>query len=358
MKIMQVIPLLELAGAETMCENLTYELMKMGNDVSVVSLYDYNSKLSERMEKHGVKIYYLKKKEGLDLRTVWELSKIIKKIKPNIIHTHLYALKYAAFASRLAGVKAIVHTVHNIAEKEVSRKEQKLNYLLYKFFGVTPVSLSAEIQKTVMTRYKLSTEKTPVVFNGINIDNCIEKNGKTDKKVINYIHIGRFSKQKNHELLIKSFFKVYEEDKNVRLMLVGCGELESYIYKIIKELGLNDVVSMLGQRTDIYKLLSEADVFVLSSTYEGMPMTIIEAMGTGLPVISTNVGGISSMIEDNRTGILVNADVSELASAMLKMRDEAYRDSLGKKARIKAKEEFSSKKMAENYLEIYNKKND
>ena len=141
-------------------------------------------------------------------------------------------------------------------------------------------------------------------------------------------------------------------------MLVGCGELESYIYKIIKELGLNDVVSMLGQRTDIYKLLSEADVFVLSSTYEGMPMTIIEAMGTGLPVISTNVGGISSMIEDNRTGILVNTDVSELASAMLKMRDEAYRDSLGKKARIKAKEEFSSKKMAEKYLEIYNKKND
>ncbi len=355
MNIVQVIPLLDFAGAEIMCETLTVELIKKGNNVSVISLYNHHSKITERMESKGIKIYYLNKKTGFDLAIVKELFVVLKNIKPDIVHTHLYALKYVIPACKILGIKKIVHTIHNVAEKESSKLNQKINFFLFNFLNVIPISLSAEIQRTVINRYKLNKAKTPIIYNGIDISIYQKKEIYETPNKLKFIHIGRFSIQKNHELLIEAFKIAHSNDKNIELVLIGKGELEDVIKQKVNDYSLQDSIFFLGIKENINECLYNSDVFILTSNYEGMPMTIIEAMATGLPIISTKVGGVFSMIENNRTGILVNANISELASAMLKMRDEAYRESLGKKARMKAEEEFSSKKMAEKYLEIYNK---
>ena len=355
MKIIQIIPMFGLAGAETMCENLSLELKNQGHDVKVASLYDYHSAITDRLENNNVEIYYLGKKKGWDSTIIPKLVRLFKNQRPDIVHSHLYAIKYVMIAACLAGVKGKIHTVHNIASKENAEIGQHLNYLFFKYAGVIPVSLSAEIQKTIMERYRLSEEQTPIVYNGIDFNKCIKKKCYDKSEKLIFIHIGRFSEQKNHELLIKAFAKVYEQNKDTELYLIGTGELQEKIKIQIDNLKLDQSVHCMGLKDDIYSWLNYADALVMSSKYEGMPMTIIEAMGTGLPVISTNVGGIASMIENGQEGILTNIDENELSVAMCKMKDVKFRECLGKNARAKAEKLFSSKKMAQKYLDIYKK---
>lgn len=147
MKIIQIIPLLDLAGAETMCENLTNSLIKLGHEVTVISLYDYHSIMTERMEKNGIKIIYLNKKSGLDLSLIFKLVKIFKEYKPDVVHSHLYAAKYAHVAASICGIKAKIYTIHNIARNEAGKMNRTFNRFLFKKCHVVPVSLTEEIPK-------------------------------------------------------------------------------------------------------------------------------------------------------------------------------------------------------------------
>lgn len=353
MKIIQIIPMFGLAGAETMCENLTNGLIALGQDVRVVSLYDYHSAITDRLENNGLKIYYVHKKRGIDPSIVIKLAKLFRKEKPDVVHSHLYALKYAVFASVLSGIKVRVHTVHNVATKEMTPKDQKLNYFFYHHMKVVPVSLSQEIQETVIERYKLPKKQTPIIYNAIDLNKCIVKKNYSCKDRLKFVHIGRFSKQKNHDLLLRAFRQVKDAIPNADLSLLGKGELESEVKKLADELELSDSVHFLGVSSNVYPTLNQADVFVLSSEYEGMPMTIIEAMGTGLPIVSTNVGGISSMVEKDEEGLLTKCDPESLASAMIKMNDRELREKCGHNSRKKAEKYFSQDQMARQYLKLY-----
>ncbi|WP_368887076.1 glycosyltransferase [Limosilactobacillus fermentum] len=353
MKIVQVIPMFGLAGAETMCENLTMELHREGHHVVVVSLYDYHSFITDRLEKEGIKIYYVGKKRGLDLSIIGKLMSVFSSIKPDVVHSHLYSLKYVTIAAALTGIKGRIHTMHNIATKETTPKNQKLNYFFFHYMHVVPVSLSREIQETVETRYKLNNKQTPVIYNGIDLSKCIVKENYENREELNYLHIGRFSSQKNHKLLIKAFEKVKRTIPEAVLTLVGAGEEEAEIKQLVSSLHLQDSVHFIGLQDNVYPILNQADVFVLSSTYEGMPMTIIEAMGTGLPVVSTNVGGISSMIEDHKEGLLTDVNEKSFANAMIQMRDVKQRRLMGIKGREKANKYFSVETMTKHYVDLY-----
>lgn len=353
MTIIQVIPMFGLAGAETMCENLSIELSRRGHVVYVVSLYDYHSAITYRLESHGLKVFYLGKKSGADFTIIPKLTKLVKELKPEIIHSHLYASKYATLAACLSGVKCRIHTMHNIATMETNSNGQRINYLLFHYFKLQPVSLSEEIKSTVIERYKL--KDSPVVYNGIDINKCILKNSYQSSDTIKFLHIGRFSKQKNHKLLIDAFQRVHSIKQNVELHLIGGGELENSIKEYVAEKSLQTKVYFEGLQNDVYPFLNKADVFVLSSDYEGMPMTIIEAMGTGLPVVSTEVGGIGSIIDDEIDGVLTDASVGALAEGMLKCMSSKYREKIGRNARKKIEGKFTVQTMSDGYLELYSK---
>lgn len=353
MKVIQIMPEFGLAGAEIMCENLSVELIKLGINVIVVSLYDYHSAITDRLEQHGVKVIYLKKKKGLDLSMVFKLYQVFKKEKPDVMHTHRYVMQYAIPAGVLAGVKKRIHIVHNIALKENKTYAQKLNYIFYHYFHVVPVALSEEIQKTVQDRYNLPKSKIPIIFNGTDLQKCIIKENYDSGNKIKYLHIGRFSEAKNHMMLLEAFSQVHKRLPEAQLTLIGTGELKEKIIEKVVELKIENHVTIVGLKDNVYPFLNKSDVFVLPSIYEGMPMTLIEAMGTGLPVIATKVGGIPSMIKNNENGLLVKIEVDDLVNAMIKLSDKKIRKMLGENARQTVENLFSSKVMGDRYHKIY-----
>ena len=352
MKVIQIIPKLDLAGAEIMCENLSVALKKLNVDVIVVSLFNKKTIVTKRLEEKGIKIIYLNKHQGFDPKVIFDLIFILKKEKPDVIHTHINVLLYTTIASMFVKVKRKLHTVHSIAEKEATSFKQKLYYIIFKYLNVIPVALTKEIQNSIVQRYHLNKKCVPIIYNGIDLHRCIKKLDYEIDNKITFLHIGRFVEVKNHKMLINAFAKYIKNFPNSQLNLIGDGLLIKEIKNQVKELNLQDKVHFLGQKSDVFEYLNSADVFILPSIYEGMPMTLIEAMGTGLPIIATNVGGIPSMIENSYSGILVKCNEYDIENAMKCINDLRLRKYLGSNANM-VSEKFSAINMAKNYVNIY-----
>lgn len=356
MKIIQVIPHLRPAGAEHMCVLLSELLAAQPEtEVLVVSLYTEESLLTKQLRDRGIALLCLDKRPGPDWHIFWRLYKLFCRERPDIIHTHLYVPGYVVPAARLAGCRVLIHTVHSIADRETSRPLQSLMYLLYKWRWLLPVALSPEIAESLSVRYLLNTARIPLIANGIDLSRCRIKqeyqsqaNGR-----LRFIHIGRFSKEKNHALLLRAFAAVKEQLECAELVLLGSGPLESELRELIREHGLEQSVSLPGFQAAVGDYLCGADVFVLPSAYEGLPLALMEAMACGLPVIASAVGGIPTLIQSEENGLLIRAEENELAAAMLRMQDEALRERLGRSARAAVLAEYSGERMAEAYLKLY-----
>lgn len=353
-KVMQIIPNLGVAGAEIMLENLAISLESNGMEVKVVSLYNEKSPITCRLDEHNIPLYYLNKKKGIDLKILFSLYKLMIAEKPDVIHTHRYALQYTIPAAIFARIPIRIHTVHNVAEKEVGRLQRKLHNIFYKFCKVVPVSISPLVKKSVEREYRLPEKQLPMIYNGINLDKCKPKDiYKESIEKIVILHIGRQSIQKNHIGLLEAFKIVHDNMPNTELKLIGTGELRESILDKIGDLGLQDCVELLGLKDNVSPYLHNADIFVLPSLWEGMPITLIEAMATGLPIVATEVGGIPDMISNNISGLLTDTNPENIAEALLKLtRDPELREKLGRTARDTSKR-FSAQQMAEAYTKLY-----
>jgi glycosyltransferase involved in cell wall biosynthesis len=188
------------------------------------------------------------------------------------------------------------------------------------------------------------------------LENCIEKENYKNNEVFRVLHVGRFMEQKNHVGLIEAFSIFHKKFQNSVLELIGEGEKKQEIERLVNEKGLLNCIYFLGAQDNVYQYLNRADVFVLPSLYEGVPMTLIEAMGTGLPIIATNVGGIPNMLQNGKNALLVENDIEQIVESLVFFANsEKNRKGFGQNAKIEAKR-FSVKIMAENYLEIYKEK--
>jgi len=182
---------------------------------------------------------------------------------------------------------------------------------------------------------------------------CVTKENYTIEKNIKILHIGRFSEEKNHKGLIDAFKIFHAVKPNSVLELIGDGSLFDEIKKYVAEQNLEGAVSFLGLKTDVYRYINEADIFVLSSLYEGIPMTLIEAMGTGIPIVATNVGGIPNMLKNNQSALLTSVDSQEISNAFVSLlENEDLRKKIGKSAQTESLK-FSSQNMTVKYMEIY-----
>ena len=352
MRIVQIIPSIEFGGAEIMCENLASEQAKMGHEVCVVSLYDTQNEITNRLSRI-VPIYYMNKARGLDFKLIGKLRKVFREFKPDAIHSHLYATKYAFLASLGMKVKR-VHTLHSVAKQESSTANRILNRLLYKAKLVLPVALSEEVQKTVVDLYRIDKTQVPVVFNGVPLEKCILKSDYEIGSAINVINVARFNEVKNHIEMVDGFVKAQKIFPQLRLTFVGNGALFEKVKAYAAEKGVSSNIDFYGSTDNVYPLLHSADIFLLASLYEGMPMSIIEAMGTGLPIIASNVGGIPDMIENGMSGLLCEPNSESISRVLCQMiQDVVLREKCGKNAVVTAHTKFSARSMAEEYIVLY-----
>lgn len=356
MKILQIIPYFCFGGAEIMCENLVYAQKQLGHEVIAVSLGPERTVISQRMEAAGVRVEYLDKKPGLDLNMIPRLVKLMKREKPDAVHSHLSVIKYVGLAAKLAGAKKYVHTVHSVAYEEAEGPLQKITNKFYFRNGwAVPVALSPEIQKTVLDLYGLAPEQVPIIYNGVDLSRCIPKEDHRTGETVNILHVGRFDIPKNHPGLLRAFARLHRELPQCRLHLVGDGESRPEMEVLAKELGIGDAVTFHGMQSNVYPYLHDADIFVLPSLYEGIPMTIIEAMGTGLPIAASRVGGIPGLLDGGESGMLIENDDDAIAAALKTLvLDQSLREAYGRKAKENSIR-FSSRSMAEQYCDIYRK---
>lgn len=353
MKIMQVIPSFAFGGAEIMCENLLYAQKKLGHDVVAVSLFDVHSPIAERIESAGIKIIYMGKKPGFDLSMKKKLKKLFSEECPDVIHVHLNAIKYAAPAAKAAKIPKCIYTVHSMAEKDALGISQILNHCFFKRSMAQPVALNVAVKESTARVYGICECKIPVVFNGIDLSKCIVKNDYSLGENIEFLHIGSFSAPKNHDGMLRAFSKVLERYSNARLRLIGEGPLRGQAEELAHSLGIGKNVIFEGARSNVYPYLNAADIFLFPSIYEGMPMTLIEAMGSGLPIVATEVGGIPDMLTNGENALLCECEVDEIACACIELiENKNMRERYGLAA-LNASKLFSAENMAKRYIEIY-----
>lgn len=352
MKILEIMPDFNLAGAEIMVENLCYELKKQ-HEVTVVSMYHCETAITERLKSNGIDLVFLDKKNGFDWTATQRLKKVIRDFAPDVIHTHRYMLMYAVLAGGINKQRKIFHTVHNVAEKEVPLKLQYFQKYLFKRKRVVPVAISPRIRESIEKRYGLIEDDIPMIYNGINVKRFLPKSDYAQHDVFTCLHIGRFSEQKNHVEMILALKKLIDEGEKIRFVFVGEGDLLEDIEKKTNELHLMDYVIFAGTTGDVSPWFEKCDLFMLPSKWEGMPMTLIEAMSAAMPIIAANVGGVPDMLRNGKSAILIEPNADDLINKILELKkDEKLRRRIGREA-FKESTKFTSEHMGEEYSEIF-----
>lgn len=352
MKIMQVVPSFDFGGAETMCESLIYALKKRGYSIFAVSLYTNKTPITERLERHGVEMFYLDKQPGLDISMVSKLVHIMRCKQPDIVHTHLDVIKYAVLAAKITKIKGCIHTIHNVANKEASGMAMRVNKFFYKHKWSVPVALSELVRESIIQYYQMDKEKIPVILNGVDLSKCKPKRNYSVDGNFKILHIGRFSEQKNHRGLIEAFYAFHTQYPNSELWLIGDGIMKNEIEEYVKNKQISGSVKFLGLQNDVHGYLHDADIFTLPSYYEGIPMTLIEAMGSGLPIVATAVGGVPDMLNEV-SAILVPVDSNIIAEALKNYYlNEQLRENHGLAA-LELSKCFSVETMADQYISVY-----
>lgn len=289
-----------------------------------------------------------------DVRGLIEIVRWIREVQPDVVHLHSSkAGILGRLAARWAGVPA-VFTVHGWAFTEgVSGRAR----LLYRCIEKLMAPLAARIitvskydKELALSSGVAEDSSLTVIHNGIPDirSTCIRERG-----AVKLIMVARFDAQKNQRLLLKALASL--KDCSWHMDFVGDGRLLEVSKEYASELGLTDRVSFLGVRMDVGKLISQADVLLLISNWEGFPLTILEGMRAGLPVIASRVGGVAEAVEDGVTGFLIGReDESGLVEAIRELVDnEALRLSFGKNGRERYEREFTFDRMLEKTVAVY-----
>jgi len=365
--VFHIIASLVPAGAERLVTHLLeYIDRERFAPVCICLRNPVGSHLEARVQRLGVPLYFLGKGDTMSLAVLRKLDALFRQYRPVVVHTHLLALNYAYPLMLRYRTPARVHTVHSLAQRELGVRVGAWVRMLafrYRLGGVVPVAVADEVRASIQQLY--GYPDPPLIPNGIPTD---EYAPNPDRRVqwrqahgiephaTVLTHVGRFAPPKNHALLIEAFAQV-RSDAPLYLLLVGGGELENTVREQVARLGLQERVRFLGVRADVADILRASDVFVLSSRWEGNPMSVMEAMAAGLPVVSTAVGGVPELVQEGATGLLVpSEDAGALAQAMQALVDDPVRrQAMGAAARQHAIARFDIRHTVRGYEQLYEK---
>jgi glycosyltransferase involved in cell wall biosynthesis len=361
-KVLHIVPMLSPGGAERVAVHIVTRLNRQRYEPVVVSLWGrLECDLDRLLAEAGVEVRYLDKRPGFDYRMFYRLHRALRDCSPDIVHTHLHVLRYALPSLLLLKHASLLHTVHNLAEREIEAGVRWIQRCAFNH-GVVPVAVAEEVALSLKRLY--GVQQCRVISNGIPTDHYAgpqtsrqewrrrESFGEND---VLFVCVARFAAQKNHALLLKAFAEGPASDPAAHLVLVGEGVLQKQLEEQTHKLGLARQVHFLGVRTDIPDVLGAMDVFALSSDYEGNPLSVMEAMAAGLSVVATAAGGVPNLLENGKEGFVVKpGSVQDLSNAMsLLLGNGELRQSLGRAAARRARENFDVSAMVQAYEEMY-----
>lgn len=321
MRIAHFISSCQAAGAELFTKSLAIEQIK-SDDVEAIELWvmmkveelapnntekiKYEKDFILEMKKSGIEVKFIEKK----LKKGWSYTKnkireLYKSFKPDIVHSHHETVTFHVCRALSKYNVKLVESIHsNYIEYPL------LHNLYIKSRLSTYIAISNKVGTLIDEKIRVTKNKNHVIYNGINLKefDVLERNVSNEVKTL--IAVGRLTEVKDHKTLIYAYghLKKLLFDNNIHipdLLIVGDGELRDELVNLTNELNLENNIKFLGIRKDISKLLHESDIYLMSSILEGLSISLIEALASGIAIVATDVGSNSEIIECGKTGLLV-----------------------------------------------------
>lgn len=362
MNILHLVSSGGLFGAEKVILNLAGQ----GKDSTWVgALYNRHNphlEIVEEAKKAGLKTIVFESKGRVDFKTAREIQRFLKEHQIDILHTHNYKSDIVGFlATRFSPTQWVGtnHVWHSTDSK--LRFYESLDAFVLRFAKII-FTVSKEIKDDLIAK-GFPASKLHVINNGITISqfnqtsqrNVLRSSfGRTEKDILLVIP-GRLAPEKGHEVLFKALNLVIPRVPHIYCLVVGDGPLKNDLEALVKSMKLEKHVIFTGIRKDMPDIYNACDVMINASFIEGLPMVILEAMASRLPIIATKVGGVPNVLRNKENGILLDPGKPEdLAEAIIELSsDPLKRKHLAHQAYEDVCQDYSDEHMAKNYYSYY-----
>jgi glycosyltransferase involved in cell wall biosynthesis len=313
-------------GAERVVHDLAITLHDRGWEVGCISMLPVGSQF-EDLGDRGIEVASLDMRQGVpDPRALVRLAAILRDWRPDVLHGHMVHANLLARLSRLlVRTRVVVSTMHNFDEGG------RLRYLAYRITDPltnTTTAVSTAAVEEAVRRRAVPRDKILFVPNGVDVEayelNDTEREAQRaalgiDREFL-WVAAGRLTEAKDHPTMVRAFARLHATGSTSMLLIAGAGPLEQELRALIGSLGLARQVRLLGMRTDLPSILCAADAFVMSSAWEGLPVVLLEAGASALPIVATDVSGTRDVVLDDVSGFVVPPrDPAALASAMARL---------------------------------------
>jgi sugar transferase (PEP-CTERM/EpsH1 system associated) len=364
--IVHVVHRFDTGGMENGMVNLFNTLSPQRFRHTVVALTDY-SDFRHRITAQRVDFHALHRAPGHGLGWAARLWKLLRQLKPDLVHTRNLAALEAQFVAAAAGIRATVHGEHGRDVFDLYGQNWKYNLLRRAARPLVSnyIAVSRDLETWLRQVIHVPPLKLHQIYNGVDSGKFRPRAGARPEFAhpdsIVFGSVGRMVEVKDYPLLTRAFIQLMrqqpERAERARLVIVGEGPARAACLDLLQGAGLAHLAWLPGARDDIAEIMQVLDVFVLPSKNEGISNTILEALASGLPVIATAVGGNVELVEEGVNGKLVKpGDVAGMAQALLFYLDAPARIAeQGETARRQAEQRFSIPVMAEAYAAVYEK---
>lgn len=366
--ILFVIIQMEMGGAEKLIHNITSKLDRNRFNPSIA--YFFGEKAIREFRKLQIPLHHIEKNKKIDLSAFNRLNLVIKTENIHIVNAHHFMpFVYSFYGCKIKNDIKLIYTEHS--EWEILNLSKKWTLIGKYLFARTDkiIGVNNAVTNMLSKKFHIPSEKALTINNGIDIKNFEKeyeiaqiKNELGIRAGVKIIGIvANFRRIKNHIFLLSAFAKIFSEYSNIHLLMVGQGfkndpeNTENDIIDFIVANNLKGHVSILGYRSDIPRLLSVLDVFCLTSNREGLPISMVEAMAAGKPIIGTNVEGIKNLIIDQKNGFLIeNNNIEQLKEAILKiLNSKELSQKFGYESKRLAYEKYSIEKCVGAYSDAF-----
>lgn len=292
------------------------------------------------------------------VKTIYKIRNYVKKEKIKTIHCNGTPANIIGIILKNTMRIKFISTIHSDNAYEFSGKKKDIYLFVEKLtskYADYIVTVSKDLEKKLKVRHTKYEDRIVTIYNGIELCNGQSKITNLINKEKKFLFVGRLTEIKNIPYLLESLSKLKKSGKNFLCDIIGEGELESELKKMISDLELDNHVNLLGYKDNVENYMNNSDALIMTSKMEGIPLVILEAFASKLPVISSDVGGIKEMLVNNKNGILYNLNnkhaLSEILSSIIDekydlnvIREEAYKE---------YKTKWTREVMLNNYRKLY-----
>jgi glycosyltransferase involved in cell wall biosynthesis len=351
LRIAHVVDSMEMGGAEKLTATLCRLQRDRGHSPSVHCLYEIGV-LGEELQAEGFEVILHHPRSFFLLMR--SLYRAFGRFRPDVVHCHnATAAIFAALPARLAGVKTVIVTRHGLV-KPPYQLRRELKFALASRWCDWIVGVCEGTRTNLLAAPFAARDKIIQIYNGASPADI--RAVPRPKSGFTLLHVGRLAPTKDHATLLRAVALTRKRHPDLRLWMVGDGPLEFNLRKLSNELGLNESVTFFGEQANVSPFLLAADLFVISSVTEGLPVSLLEAMSVGLPAVVTDVGGMGEIARLSGAATLVPpSDPESLAGALCDAITRARElPKMGQLASSCYEQYFRPERMLDEYMSLYN----